>query len=139
MSREPILIVEDEIFLALDIERILQDAGYPVVGIAADRLEALAAAGQARIAFVDVNLRDGFTGPRIACDLAEQHGVTVVYVTANPSQIKPTAPGAVGIVSKPFRDTTILRAAALATGEWDPASPLADPGITVFENLNSPG
>ena len=29
------LIVEDEIFVALDLERILVDAGYDVAGIAA--------------------------------------------------------------------------------------------------------
>ena len=31
------LIVEDEIFVALDLERILLDAGYHVHAIAADR------------------------------------------------------------------------------------------------------
>jgi hypothetical protein len=31
------MIVEDEIFVALDLERILIDAGYHVVAIAADR------------------------------------------------------------------------------------------------------
>jgi len=31
------IIVEDEIFVALDLERILTDAGYSVIGIAADR------------------------------------------------------------------------------------------------------
>lgn len=113
MPAKPVLIVEDEIFLAMDIERILADAGYPVVGIAADRAEAMAVADGAQIAFVDVNLRDGPTGPDLACDLARR-GVTIVYVTANPSQIKPRAEGAIGVVRKPFRDEAILMAAAFA-------------------------
>ena len=36
-----ILIVEDEIFVAMDIERILADAGFHVAAIAADREGAL--------------------------------------------------------------------------------------------------
>ena len=51
------LIVEDEIFVALDLERILQDAGYTVTAIAADRRRAQAGAPSCGIAFLDVNLR----------------------------------------------------------------------------------
>ena len=51
------LIVEDEIFVALDLERILVDGGYQVAGIAADAESALQAAPGCGFAFVDVNLR----------------------------------------------------------------------------------
>ena len=113
------LIVEDEIFVALDLERILTDAGYDVVGIAADRAEAEQvlgeAAGECRFAFVDVNLRDGCTGPGIAKRMTSDHGVRVVFVTANPSQIEQPAP-ALGFVRKPFSEASILAAAELASG-----------------------
>ncbi|MET0545718.1 MAG: response regulator [Caulobacterales bacterium] len=121
-----VLIVEDEIFLAIDLERILEAEGYEVAGIAADSEEAMAAAPKARIAFVDVNLRDGPTGPRIARALAEQFGMKIVYVTANPSQIAPPARDAIGVVQKPFREETILLAAALASGESADSLPRAD-------------
>ncbi len=81
------LIVEDEIFVALDLERILTDAGYQVAGIAADSRTAIETAPGCTFAFVDVNLRDGATGPDIARQLAEQFGVKIVFVTANPAQI----------------------------------------------------
>lgn len=58
------LIVEDEIFVALDLERILTDAGYKVKAIAADRLTAIEEAGECSFALVDINLRDGPTGQR---------------------------------------------------------------------------
>ena len=109
------LIVEDEIFVALDLERILTDAGYAVAGIAADRETALAAAGQCEIAFVDINLRDGPTGPEIARELACKYNVKVVFVTANPTQIG-TPANALGYIRKPFSETAILAAAALASG-----------------------
>ncbi|WP_425228606.1 response regulator [Sphingomonas sp.] len=114
MSRTA-LIVEDEIFVALDLERILTDAGYQVVAIAADQAEAEQVACQASFAFVDVNLRDGCTGPAIARSFAA-HGVKVVFVTANPAQIDlPSA--ALGFVRKPFNEAQILAAAAIASND----------------------
>lgn len=81
------LIVEDEIFVALDLERILVDAGYAVKAIAADRDGAIDAARDCSFALVDINLRDGPTGPELARTLARDYGVKVVFVTANPGQI----------------------------------------------------
>ncbi len=114
------LIVEDEIFVALDLERILEDAGYRVCAIAADKAEALEAAPDCGFAFVDVNLRDGPTGPDIARRIATEHGIKVVFVTANPAQIG-GGEGALGYVRKPFTEAAILAAAALASADGQPA------------------
>ena len=108
------LIVEDEIFVALDLERILEDAGYEVAGIAADSVSALEAAPGCSFAFVDVNLRDGPTGPQIAHRLVQDFGVKVVFVTANPAQIA-EPDGALGYIRKPFSEEAILAAALTAT------------------------
>lgn len=108
---DTVLIVEDEIFVALDLERILVDAGYVVGAIAADRATALEAAPGCQLAFVDVNLRDGATGPAIARDIVQRHGAKVVFVTANPSQID-DPDGALGYVRKPFSEEAIVAAAA---------------------------
>ena len=116
MSVPTALIVEDEIFVALDLERILTDAGYAVKAIAADKLTALDAAEDCSFALVDINLRDGATGPELARLLSEQFGLKVVFVTANPSQIAQPS-GAVGYVRKPFSEAAILTAAAVATAE----------------------
>ncbi|WP_179187210.1 response regulator [Sphingomonas sp. TZW2008] len=115
------LIIEDEIFVALDLERILLDAGYSVAGIAADSEQALAAAPGCEIAFVDINLRDGATGPEIAQRIARDYGVKVVFVTANPAQIGVPS-DALGYVRKPFSDRAILAAAALASGAEEAAN-----------------
>ena len=119
------LIVEDEIFVALDLERILTDAGYNVVAIAADREEALEAAGQASFAFVDINLRDGPSGPDIARAIARDHGVRVVFVTANPAQIDKGSP-ALGFLRKPFNEAQVLAAAAIACNDDAPAGALTN-------------
>lgn len=109
------LIVEDEIFVALDLERILLDAGYAVEAIAADSATAYEAAPRCSFAFVDVNLRDGATGPEIARRIASEHGVKVVFVTANPSQIGGCE--ALGYIRKPFSESAILAAAAVASSD----------------------
>lgn len=111
-----ILIIEDELLLAMDMERVLQDAGYDVVGLAVDQREALAAADQAELAVVDLNLRDGLTGPQIAHILADRHGTKVIYVTANPSLIRDKAETAVGVLMKPFSDAALLAAVSYAEG-----------------------
>lgn len=117
-----VLIVEDEIFIAMEIERVLIDAGYNVVAIAADQQEALRIGGDADLAFVDLNLRDGPTGNSVARELATQYGVRVVYVTANPAQIGEPAATAIGCIRKPFTDEAILSAAAIATGVTETAA-----------------
>jgi len=108
------LIVEDEIFVALDLERILTDAGYKVKAIAADRTTAIEEAAECSFALVDINLRDGPTGPALAATLARDYGISVVFVTANPAQIGNDSP-ALGYVRKPFSEAAILAAAALAS------------------------
>ena len=113
-----VLIVEDEFLVALQLEDILQDGGHAVIGTVPD-MASLALLGEAPdVALVDLNLRDGLTGPQIARDLALRFGARVIYVTANPAQIGAPAPTAIGIVQKPFTPRTILAAIsyALASG-----------------------
>lgn len=129
MAKPEVLIVEDEIFVALDVERVLEDAGFTVIGVAADREEAMRCAKGAKLAFVDVNLRDGMTGPTIACALADNHGASVVYLTANPSQIDPIASRAVGVLQKPFSEAALISVAnAIAAGR----APEAVAGFTAY-------
>lgn len=109
-----ILIVEDEFLVALQLEDILGDAGHDVVGTVPD-MASLATLGEAPdVALVDLNLRDGLTGPAIARQIALTFGSRVIYVTANPTQIDMPAATAVGIVQKPFTRQSILAAISYA-------------------------
>ncbi|WP_280637054.1 MULTISPECIES: response regulator [unclassified Rhizobium] len=98
--RMNILIVEDELLIALDLESIVEDLGHTVIGPARTLDEALELAEQAEVALVDVQLADGVTGPAIAERLSSEHGVTVVFVTGNPEMVR-NSRSAVGVVSKP--------------------------------------
>ena len=81
---------------------------------------------------VDVNLRDGQTGPTIANQLAERDGTRVIYVTANPAQIDPIAETAIGYIQKPFSAAAIRAAAAIADGK----QLSNDPGCTELKLFN---
>lgn len=105
-----VLIVEDEFLLALQLEDIVEDGGHAVVGTLRD-FDSLGTLDEAPdVALVDLNLRDGLTGPAIARRLAAEFGSRVIYVTANPGQIDTPAPTAVGVVQKPFTRQSILAA-----------------------------
>lgn len=105
-----ILIVEDEFIVASEIEEIVAEMGHEPIGIAADQRTALALAADAEIALVDLNLRDGPTGKDIGKILAQTHGVSVVFLTANPTQLGEGVPGTIGVLSKPVTETDLREA-----------------------------
>ena len=99
-----ILIVEDEIFVASEIEQVVAEMGHDPVGIADDKKSALRFAGDTDVALVDLNLRDGPTGIEIGKILAQTHGASVIFITANPAQLGTGVPGTIGVVSKPIAE-----------------------------------
>ena len=111
-----VLIVEDEILVALQLEDILSDAGHRVIGIVPDHASLRDIPDTPQVALVDLNLRDGPTGPEIARKLSQIFGTKIVYVTANPGQIGDPAPTAVGIIQKPFSQAGIVAAIGWAIG-----------------------
>ncbi len=97
-----IMIVEDEFLIAMEMEQIVGNLGYDCIGVADDTGSALElVAKQPEIALVDVNLSDGPTGPIIGARLANEFGVKVVFVTANPKQLGDGVEGTLGAVTKP--------------------------------------
>jgi DNA-binding response OmpR family regulator len=112
---DSILIVEDEMLVALEMESILVDRGYEVVGIAVDLDGALALADRnVDLALVDLNLRDGLTGPEIGRRLANTHRAKVLFVTANPRLLGDGIAGTVGVLTKPTDESSLISAVAFA-------------------------
>ncbi|SIQ97340.1 Response regulator receiver domain-containing protein [Rhizobium sp. RU20A] len=105
-----ILIVEDEFIVATEIEYLVAESGNEPVGIAADMPAARRLADKADVAFVDLNLRDGPTGHEIGRMLAQEHNVTVIYITANPSQLGRGVPGTLGVIPKPVTEHEMTEA-----------------------------
>lgn len=108
---QSILIVEDEVFVALEMQSILEENGHSVLGIAAD-LEGALAYKEAEIglALVALNLRDGLTGPQIGERLANEHDAAVLFVTANPRLLGDGIAGTIGVLTKPTDEASLLAA-----------------------------
>jgi DNA-binding NtrC family response regulator len=109
-----ILIVEDEIFVAAEIEHMIEDLGHAAIGIAANQRSALALANRTDVALIDLNLEDGPTGMNIGHILAQTHGVTVIFMTANPSQLGEGVPGTLGVLPKPVTERELKDAVTFA-------------------------
>ena len=107
-----ILIVEDEILIALELESLLQDLGHDVVGMAASSGEARSLGQELKpdLAFVDIHLADGPTGVDVARHLAAQHQVTVLFMTANTKRIPEDFAGAWGVIAKPYTERGVREA-----------------------------
>ena len=91
-----------------------------------ERIEELArerGAATIDLALVDLNLRDGLTGPQIGRMLCDK-GTKVVFVTANPRLLGDGIAGAVGVITKPTDEDTLRQAVdyALGTVEQPPAA-----------------
>jgi DNA-binding response OmpR family regulator len=128
-----ILIVEDEFLVALEMQGILEENGYRVLGVAADLDSALAYAEQSiDLALVDLNLRDGLTGPQIGERLANEYNAAVLFVTANPRLLGDGISGTIGVLTKPTDEDTLLAAVRFALQRREGANAEAPPSIRCF-------
>ena len=116
-----ILIVEDESILALDLEDVLTNLGYEVVGTAINANEALEITQQFRpdLVLMDVRIQGAIDGIEAATEIWQRFSLPVVFLTASVDdktlqRIK--AASNYGCVSKPFKmeelSTTIQKALA---------------------------
>jgi len=109
-----LLIVEDEPFIAADLESLATGLDHVVVGVADSKSAAIRIAETTEVdaALLDVKLRDGFTGADIAERFSNAFRLPFAFVTGNAEQIPEGAFGAVAVVSKPFTDRQIEDALA---------------------------
>jgi CheY-like chemotaxis protein len=98
-----ILIIEDEVLLAMELESDLESAGHTVLCLATSRGEAFALLDRQRpdFAFVDIHLKDGPTGVDVGRRLAE-NGIPYVFTTGNLKRIPNDFAGALGAIEKPY-------------------------------------
>lgn len=102
------IIVEDEFLAAIHAESILESCGVEVIGTAGDTDGALALAQVGpNLALVDLNLRDGFTGPQIGSSL-QSAGMEIVFVTANPGQLAGLNTFDCPVVEKPIDERVLV-------------------------------
>lgn len=123
-NRMDVLIVEDEMLLAMDIEAMVEDSGHHVLAEAASLqdVEALPNDLNPQLAFVDLHLAHDSNGLDV-CRYIQTHwpDALIVFVTANVSKIPPDFSGAHGVIAKPFSHAGVVTAINyLANGVFDP-------------------
>jgi DNA-directed RNA polymerase specialized sigma24 family protein/FixJ family two-component response regulator len=104
----PVLIIEDEPMIAIELSQIVRDMGLSVAGTAARQDEALVAAGageEERLGLVlaDIQLPDSGSGIVAAQEILERFNVPIVFVTGFPERLL-TGSGLepAFVVAKPF-------------------------------------
>jgi DNA-binding response OmpR family regulator len=127
-----ILIVEDEMLVAFELENVLEDLGHEPVGIVPDVQAAELYFDEALdLALVDLNLRDGLTGPEIGKRLGER-GETVLVITANPTLLGRGVAGTIGVITKPTDGATVKAAVDYALGVREGRSVSPPPALMLF-------
>jgi two-component system, response regulator PdtaR len=135
-----VLIVEDEVLIALELEGLLAEAGHVPVGIAATSAEAVRLGQDLKpdVALVDIHLADGPTGVEVARSLVALDATAVVFMTANGKRIPPDFAGADGAIGKPYSERSVKSAlhyfADRRGGRLGPAAPPPD-GLTLSPRL----
>ncbi len=112
MSQTKVLIVEDEGIVALDLRRMLLQAGYGVTGTATTGADAIRLAAQQPpdVVLMDIGLRGELDGIEAAQSIRAQHDVPIIFVTANSDpatldRAKITDP--FGYIVKPFEERDV--------------------------------
>ena len=117
-----ILIVEDDYFVAVDLEYCLQEAGYAVVGLAASAEEAfeLAAAKKPVLALMDIRIAGARDGVETAIELQKSFGIPSIFATAHgdaATRKRAEEAQPLGWLQKPYSAAALIEAVrfALAT------------------------
>jgi signal transduction histidine kinase/CheY-like chemotaxis protein len=119
MREEKILIVEDEVIIALDIKSKVENFGFRVVGIVNSGQQALEKAGQLKpdLVLMDILIFGPMDGIETAQRIRETYHIPVIYLTAHAddktmSRALVTDP--FGYVCKPLKDRELLGAVEIA-------------------------
>lgn len=117
--RPRILVVEDNLVLAINTEDFLTSAGFDVVGVAASGAEAIILAERHKPSLVvmDIRLPGGADGIDTAIVLLEKHGIRSIFASAHSApDMKARALSArpVGWLTKPYALADLAAAIAAA-------------------------
>ncbi len=117
-----VLVVEDEALIAMDLQALLEEAGYRVLGPANSTAAAMALldGNEPDVALLDVNLgRSDVFG--VANELANRK-TKLIFLTGHTAQKLPQAHRHRPLVAKPYLPHVLLQAVQQALMQADPAT-----------------
>ncbi len=115
MANHRIVVVEDEIFIRLDLMAHLRGAGYTVVGTADCAVDAVRVVESERpdLVLMDVRLAGERDGIEAALEIWERFRIRSLFVSANldaAARARAAAANPLGFLEKPFTPTSLLAA-----------------------------
>ena len=105
-----VLIIEDETFIAMDLEGLVESLGHRVLGVARTHSEAIALAKAKRpgLILADIQLADGSSGLDAVNELLRLFEVPVIFITAYPERfLTGQRPEPAFLIAKPFQPATV--------------------------------
>jgi two-component system, response regulator PdtaR len=117
-----ILVVEDDYFVAIDLEGGLREAGIQVIGPVPTAEEALALAKAERpvLALMDIRLAGAKDGIEVALELYRELGIRCIFASAHvepPYRQRAAGAAPLGWVQKPYTIATVVAAVKKALSE----------------------
>ena len=110
-----VLIIEDETFIAMDLENLVKNLGHNVIGVARTHTDAIALAKTKRpgLILADIQLADGSSGLEAVNELLKTFEVPVVFITAYPERfLTGERPEPAFLISKPFQPAMVSAVAS---------------------------
>jgi DNA-directed RNA polymerase specialized sigma24 family protein len=107
----------DEIFIAMDIEALVESLGHRVIGVARTHSEAIALARKKRpgLILADIQLADGSSGLDAVNELLSTFEVPVIFITAYPERfLTGQRPEPAFLIAKPFQLAVVSAVASQA-------------------------
>jgi CheY-like chemotaxis protein len=112
-----VLIIEDETFIAMDLESLVRNLGHNVIGVARTHADAVALAKNKKpgLILADIQLADGSSGLDAVNELLKTFEVPVVFITAYPERfLTGERPEPAFLISKPFQPAMVSAVASQA-------------------------
>ena len=112
-----VLIIEDETFIAMDLESLVKNLGHNVIGVARTHSDAVALAKNRKpgLILADIQLADGSSGLDAVNELLKTFEVPVVFITAYPERfLTGERPEPAFLISKPFQPAMVSAVASQA-------------------------
>lgn len=103
--RTGVIIIEDEFFIAANLEEIVESLGHKVIASVPTKNEAVAAArtNKPGLILADIQLADGDDGVDTVNTILESKRVPVIFITAYPDRLLTgLKPEPTFLIEKPF-------------------------------------
>lgn len=109
-ARKILLIVEDQVLLAMELKDGLEEGGYRVLDLAVRHQEALSFAREVKpdLALVNIELANGDDGVALARDKAL--GIPVLFISGQPDRARVEKAVAIASLAKPYSAPDMVRA-----------------------------